>query len=194
MFRLSTGRYVIHRWLRAAAAAPKVGQGGRVDAEEGLRLGDYPLSGLVRRARRRADLSQRQLARCAGTSPSMIADVETGAKTPRLSTLQRILNAANLRLVVVDVAGRLVTPLEVWDDTADGAGRRYPAHLDTILDPVYGEWWGDVYGLARPPETFRRDRAYRDWQRRRSQWEVRVQQFRNDPPPMPPRSTASPHG
>jgi hypothetical protein len=36
---------------------------------------------------------------------------------------------------------------------ASSAERRYPAHLDTVLDPAPGEWWGDRYGLARPPET-----------------------------------------
>ena len=41
-----------------------------------------------------------------------------------------------------------------WEDTRDGAERRYPSHLDTILDPEPGEWWADIYGLARPPETF----------------------------------------
>ena len=55
--------------------------------------------------------------------------------------------------------------------------------VDVILDPVMGEWWADIYGLARPPETFYRDRAERDAQRRRLQWEVRVAKYRNDPPP-----------
>jgi transcriptional regulator with XRE-family HTH domain len=163
-----------------------------MDDEDGFRLGGYPLSGLIRRVRRSADLSQRELARSANISPSSIADFETGAKTPRLDTLQRILNAANFQLVVVDVQGRLVTPLEVWQDVADGAGRRYPAHLDTILDPVFGEWWADTYALARPPETFRRSRIYRDAQRRRSQWEVRVAQFRFDPPPRRPEDLPEP--
>jgi hypothetical protein len=75
--------------------------------------------------------------------------------------------------------------MQTWDETLDGAERRYPAHLDTILDPKYGEWWGDVYGLVRPPETFHRDRARRDAQRRRSQWEVRVAKHRGEPPPPP---------
>ncbi|REF96803.1 hypothetical protein DFJ67_2796 [Asanoa ferruginea] len=69
------------------------------------------------------------------------------------------------------------------DNTLDLADRRFPAHLDVILDPEPGEWWADIYGLARPPETFYRNRRVRDQQRRRSQWEVRVKQFRNAPPP-----------
>jgi hypothetical protein len=97
-----------------------------------------------------------------------------------------MLHAANYQLVVIDSAGHLVIPLEVWDGVTDLAGRRFPPHLDTILDPVYGEWWADIYGLYRPPETFRRSRAYRDYERRLSRWEVRVAQLRRAPMPRPP--------
>ncbi|HZC69425.1 MAG TPA: helix-turn-helix transcriptional regulator [Jatrophihabitans sp.] len=150
-------------------------------------IGGYPLSGIVRRVRRAADMSQRELAKYAKVSASTIGQLETGAALPSLPVLQRVLNAANCLLVVADADGRLVVPLEVWRDTADGAGRRYPAHLDTILDPEYGEWWADGFGLARPPETFRRNREYRDYQRRLSRWEVRVAQLRLAPRPrLPP--------
>jgi len=64
-------------------------------------------------------------------------------------------------------------PLSCWDH-------------DTILDPEFGEWWADGFGLTRPPETFRRNRAYRDHQRRLSQWEVRVAKYRHDPQPKLP--------
>jgi transcriptional regulator with XRE-family HTH domain len=156
-------------------------------------LGGYPLSGLVRRVRRTADLSQRELAKQAEVAPSAVAAIETGTMTPRIDTLQRILNAAGYRLTVVDSAGRLVIPLVVWDGVCDGAGRRYPAHLDTILDPEYEDWWASIYGLARPPETFRRSRVYRDAQRKRSQWEVRVAKHRFDPPPPWPAQVAGKH-
>jgi transcriptional regulator with XRE-family HTH domain len=159
----------------------------RVKDGQGFVLGGYPLSGIVRRVRRAADFSQRELAKHAQISAAAVAQIETGAVTPTLPTLQRILNAANFQLVVVDVDGRLVVPLEVWQDVEDGAGRRYPAHLDTILDPEFGDWWADGYGLARPPETFRRNRTYRDYERRRSQWQVRVKKLRHAPPPQLPR-------
>jgi len=150
------------------------------------RLGGYPLSGMVRRVRRTADMSQRELAKATGLSHTLIAAIETGDRTPSLPALQRILGAAGLRLVVVDHGGHVVLPLETWQDTEDGAGRRYPAHLDTILDPVFGDWWADGFGLARPPETFRRDRRRRDYERRLSQWQVRVAKYRNAPEPSPP--------
>lgn len=152
-----------------------------------VRIGGHSLSGIVRRVRRSADLSQRELAKNADMSAAMIAAIESDARIPSLIGFQRILNAADFQLVVVDAEGRLVLPLEVWQDVADGAGRRYPAHLDVVLDPEFGDWWADCYGLARPPETFRRNRAYRDYQRRQSQWEVRVAKYRGTPPPrLPP--------
>jgi hypothetical protein len=69
-----------------------------------------------------------------------VAKIETGRVTPARPTLQRVLNAAGYQLVVVVVAsaGRLVVPLEVWQDTLDGAGRRYPAHLGH--DPRSRAW------------------------------------------------------
>jgi transcriptional regulator with XRE-family HTH domain len=146
-------------------------------------VGRYPIAGLVRRARRIGDLSQRQMARFAKTSPATVGKVETGRLIPSVDLLERLLGAAGLYLTVVDQNGRVILPMKTWDETLDGAERRYPAHLDTILDPEDGDWWGDVYGLVSPPETFHRDRVYRDARRKRSQWEVRVAKHRSDPPP-----------
>lgn len=60
--------------------------------------------GLVRRARRTADLSQRDLAAALGVSQSMVARWETGRSVPCLALLARLLRLAGLRLVV-EVAG-----------------------------------------------------------------------------------------
>jgi transcriptional regulator with XRE-family HTH domain len=139
--------------------------------------------GLVRSVRRRVDMSQRELAAAAKLSPSTIARIESGATTPSLAVLLRLLAVGRLLLVVTDADGEVIRSMQIWDDTRDGADRQFPAHLDLILDPRFGEWWADGYGLARPPETLHRDRRLRDAQRRRSQWEVRVKQFRHDPPP-----------
>jgi transcriptional regulator with XRE-family HTH domain len=176
---------VIHRGLKLVVVAGSVvGMASALDPPPPQRnVGGYPVAGLVRRARRIADMSQRQMARFARVATSTIGRVEAGTMTPSLDVLERMLNAAGLYLVVVDANGRVVLPMEDWDDTRDGAERRYPAHLDTILDPEVGEWWGDTYGLARPPETFHRSRAYRDARRKQSQWEVRVAKYRNVPPP-----------
>jgi len=153
----------------------------------GRRIGAFPIVGLVRRARRMADLSQRELARRVRSSPSTVGRVESGELVPTVALFDRILHAAGLYLVVVDDRGHVVLPMRDREDLRDGAGRRYPAHLDTIVDPRPGEWWADVYGLTRPPETFYRDRERRDARRRRSQWDVRAAQHRGVPPPPRPR-------
>lgn len=145
--------------------------------------------GLVRAIRRRADKSQRELADAAGLARSTVAKLETGNLTPSLSTLLRLLDVADLVLVATDRDGNIVQPMSVWDDTRDGARKLFPAHLDLIIDPKFGEWWADKYGLARPPETYHRDRAYRDAKRALSVWAVRVQQFRHDPMPDDPDSS-----
>ena len=64
------------------------------------------VSGLIRRARREAALSQRDLARRAGTSQSALARYEGGHSQPSLTTLERILRAAGktLRLQVDDAS------------------------------------------------------------------------------------------
>ncbi|WP_232827222.1 helix-turn-helix domain-containing protein [Jiangella endophytica] len=141
------------------------------------------LPGIVRRVRRVADLSQRELAARIGVSHSTISRLETGRLVPSVATLLRILGVAELMLVVTDADGHVIEPMRMWDEVRDGGDKTFPAHLDLILDPAAGDWWASRYGLARPPETYHRSRTWRDAKRRRSQWEVRVKQFKNDPPP-----------
>lgn len=148
----------------------------------------------MRRARRIADLSQREMACRAGLSPTTIGRVESGTMVPSLDVLQRTMAAAGLYLTVVDQDGHVVRPMLDRDDIRDGAERRYPSHLDTILDPRPGEWWADLYGLARPPETFHRSRGYREARRRLSQWQVRVAKYRTDPVPPDPEEWLRRHG
>ena len=161
------------------------------EEEPGIEISGYPLTGIIRQVRRKADFSQRELAKFAKLSPAAVGAIESGHLTPSLPALMRLLNAANCQLVVVDADGRLVVPLLVWKGVRDGAGRRFPAHLDVILDPEWGEWWADGYGLVRPPETFRRNRRFRDWQRRQSRRDVREHgslyaDRRSRPPGMKP--------
>jgi transcriptional regulator with XRE-family HTH domain len=189
---LSTGR---HRSLADTVAAvqrcgvPSDWEDKATEMERGqARIGPYPAPGLVRRARRMADLSQREMARAAGLSRSTVARVESGDLTPSLHVMQRLLATAGLQMVVVDGEGRIVKPMRESDETRDDANRRYPSHLDTILDPKEGEWWAEEYGLARPPETFVRDRQRRDQMRAFAQWWARPKRYRGVPPPPNPLS------
>ena len=93
----------------------------------------------LRKVRRVADLSQRQAAEAAKRPRSAVERIEAGRIDPRIGQLQQALDLVSWSLVVV------------------------------ILDPERGEWWGDQFGLARPPETYTRSRAKRDEQRARSQ-------------------------
>jgi len=53
---------------------------------------------LIREARRRAHLSQRELAERAGTSQSAVARWESGTVSPNVDTLERLLSAAGFGL------------------------------------------------------------------------------------------------
>jgi transcriptional regulator with XRE-family HTH domain len=53
---------------------------------------------LLREARRRAGLTQRELADRAGTSQAAVARIERGRQSPSLETLQRLVRACDLDL------------------------------------------------------------------------------------------------
>ena len=55
---------------------------------------------LLREARRRANLSQRELARRAGTSQSVVARIERGQVDPGAETLERLLRKAGFTVRV----------------------------------------------------------------------------------------------
>jgi DNA-binding XRE family transcriptional regulator len=78
-------------------AGPPTGTVAGMANDEESKLGGYRLSEIVRRVRRTADFSQRELARWAKVSPACIGATEAGRSAPSLAVLQRILNAANYR-------------------------------------------------------------------------------------------------
>jgi len=95
----------------------------------------------VIRARRLADLSQRDLAARVGVAPSTIGRYETGAAAPSLLLFEEILDLASLRLTVVDGDGNEVFPVPI-DTVRANPGRRFPAHLDVAPpDEVPYERW-----------------------------------------------------
>ena len=130
------------------------------------RTSGWDLSGLVRRIRRRADVSQRELAERLGVSKSRIAAAETGHAGLDVRLVAEAAALAGLRLALVDEAGEDVGAMSS-DAVRDRGDRRFPAHLDTR----YGDdrWWHDLeprYGRARPWYTFDRSRNRRDAFRR----------------------------
>ena len=94
--------------------------------DEGFDAGGY-----VARARRIADLSQRELAEEAGVGQATIARWESGGPSITVARLDRILRMAGLRLEVVDESGQTVQPIDP-SAVRDNAGRRFPAHLDVV--------------------------------------------------------------
>ena len=91
------------------------------------------VSGYVRRTRRLADLSQRDLADALGVSQPTVSRMERGGGIS-LREFERVLATAGLRLAVVDEAGDTVEPMPT-DVFRDRGGRRRPAHLDVHSAP-----------------------------------------------------------
>lgn len=109
--------------------------------------------GLIRRVRRRADLSQRDLAAVLGVDQSLVARWETGALAPSLAAFQRVLDLGGFRLAVIDdgAAAAESAPMRA-DGVRDRQRRRFPSHLD-VHDRV------DVMtGNRRPSAPWRRRR------------------------------------
>ncbi|MEZ4416172.1 MAG: helix-turn-helix domain-containing protein [Gemmatimonadota bacterium] len=61
---------------------------------------DPTSAGLLKEARRRSGLSQRALAERAGTAQSVVARIEAGTASPRVTTLEHLLGAAGQELEI----------------------------------------------------------------------------------------------
>ena len=130
-------------------------------------MSTFDLPGVLRRIRRSADLSQRELAERVETSKSTIAAAESGTAGLDARILARAAAVAGLHVALVDERGNQVAAMAP-EGVRDMRGRRFPAHLDTR----HGDeaWWhGDErYSRLQPWYTFDRVRYTRDYWRGRS--------------------------
>ena len=135
------------------------------------------LPGLMRRIRRLADLSQRDLARELGVGKSVVARWEIGQTCPSTDQLHAAAGLAGLRIALVDADGDEVAPMS-YAAEPDRAGRYQPAHLDVEpldwfvprrpgihLETAYDVEYRRSKGAGDPQARYRRRRG-RDLMRR----------------------------
>jgi len=70
---------------------------------------------LLKAARDRAGITQRELARRAGTSQAMVARIERGQQSPSIATLDRLVRACGLDLSV-DIGFAEVAEPSLWTE------------------------------------------------------------------------------
>ena len=109
------------------------------------------LGAVLRAMRRKADLSQRELATLAGVPKSTLSRIEAGPATdPKFRTVERLVLAAGGRLGFGELGP------DPNEGMRDAAGRHYPAHLDVreVHAPKdwAGAWWAYWHDL--PPERW----------------------------------------
>lgn len=92
---------------------------------------EFDVAGMVRRARREADLSQRDLAADLGVSSSAVGRWETGDACPSMTMFAAVMGVAGLKVAVVNASDEPVAPMRA-EALRDRAGRRRPAHLDVV--------------------------------------------------------------
>ncbi len=80
-----------------------------------LSFGMTSAASLLRQARTRAGLSQRDIARRAGTAQSVVARIESGQTSPTWETLGRLLDAANVDMSA-QLEPRVVVGSHMLDD------------------------------------------------------------------------------
>lgn len=131
-------------------------------------------SGYVRRARRLADLSQRDLAEALETPQSRISRIESGQPLS-VDEFARVLTIAGLRIAVVDEHGTEVAPMPA-DVLRDRAGRRRPAHLDSHAHPDKPTF-KMLLRTCEPWTNWHHNRAERDRQRHETGKDARTEQL-----------------
>lgn len=104
----------------------------------------FDVAGLLRRARRNACISQREMAEAIGVSQSTIARGERDGGSIRVPVLLAVLAVGGIDLIAVDAEEEVSTMRT--DELRDRGGRKLPAHLHarvaTHAEMVPGHWAG----------------------------------------------------
>lgn len=84
----------------------------------------HDAAGMLRTARRRAGLSQRELARRAGVPQPTVSRIERGRVSPSVATLAPLIEACGMELEVVERPGAGVDRTQLWDGLVRSPAQR----------------------------------------------------------------------
>ena len=93
---------------------------------------------VVKRLREAAGFSLRDLAARAGISPSMISDIERGAKSPTVTTIVRLAQALGVSAAALIDGGTEPAPRIRVLRRGEGAGGEHPAPWESLRPGVPG--------------------------------------------------------
>jgi len=100
---------------------------------------------ILNMARRRAGLSQRELARLSGIPQPSISRIERGQISPTVDTLERLIRACGMELEPVDVPGERDVDWTLIDDLLD---KETPSRARYVASA--GRNVGRILAAARP--------------------------------------------
>lgn len=141
--------------VRAVVASGADSSVSTIRYSGGMTFESSSASALIRDARRRAGLSQAQLAVRAGVTQSVVSAYESGSRQPSLPTLKRLVHASGLRLDL-----RVSRPASPLRRLRGPLGRRVRAHRTDIvrLAGTHGATNVRVFGsVARGEESSNSD-------------------------------------
>lgn len=107
---------------------------------------------MVRYARRRAGLTQRELAAKAGIPQETIARIEKGRVDPRVGTLDRLLEAAQFGLEVMPRLGIGIDRSQI--DALLALAPEQRLEIALANDGHFVELRRSIRRVAEPPETY----------------------------------------
>ncbi len=88
---------------------------------------------MLNMARRRAGLSQRELARRTGTAQPTISRIERGLMSPTVATLEPLIRACGMELEIIERSGVGVDRTQLWERLRVSPAERFAGAVRSAI-------------------------------------------------------------